>query len=133
MVRPPLLRPRLGRVVAAGLCAASLALAQATPAAAAEKKVSFSFRYKMYSTTWAQHAGKLNIRFTRCWSQREFHALLIRKKLGPDTMMEGHTVRCVPHRRAYFDAPVAGDYYFEFTKLNDGELIQGNATVTFPR
>ncbi|MFG2662483.1 hypothetical protein [Streptomyces sp. NPDC048425] len=125
-------RRRAARATAAVFCALALTLSQAGPAAAAGKKVSFAFKYRMDTQTWKQKRGKVSVRFTKCRAQRSFHALLVRERFGQDTKLEGHTVTCRVGQRAYFDAPDNGTYYFTLTKADDYEYITGNATLSFP-
>ncbi|WP_329437578.1 hypothetical protein OG564_45565 [Streptomyces sp. NBC_01280] len=125
-------RRRAARATAAVFCALALALSQAGLAAAAEKKVSFAFKYRMDTSTWKQKRGKVSILFTKCRAQRSFHALLVRERFGQDTKLEGHTLTCRVGQRAYFDAPDNGTYYFTLTKADDNEYITGNATLSFP-
>ncbi|MEV5084025.1 hypothetical protein ACIQFZ_21660 [Streptomyces sp. NPDC093064] len=125
-------RRGVARATAAVFCAAALALSQASPAAAAEKKVSFAFMYRMDTQSWKQKRGKVSILFTKCRDQRSFHALLVWKRFGPNTKLEGHTLTCRVGQRAYFDAPYDGTYYFTFTKADDNKYVIGNATFSFP-
>ncbi|MFJ3363536.1 hypothetical protein [Streptomyces anthocyanicus] len=125
-------KKRAVRAAAAALCATALTLGQAHPAAAAEKKVSFAFKYRMDTQTWTQKRGKVSVLFTWCDNQRSFHALLVRQKIGKDTGMEGHTLNCIKGKRAYYDAPMDGTYYFTFTKADDGKYVEGNATIGYP-
>ncbi|CAM5616326.1 hypothetical protein [Streptomyces aurantiogriseus] len=125
-------RRRAVRATAAALCTAALTLSQANPAAAAEKKVSFAFMYRMDTQAWKQKMGKVSILFTWCRNQRSFHATLMRDDWGSDTKLEGHALTCIKGKRAYFDAKTDGTYYFTFTKADDGNFVEGNATISYP-
>ncbi|MET7429821.1 MULTISPECIES: hypothetical protein [Streptomyces] len=125
----------MSRLAAVVLCAASLTAAQASPASAAgrvDKKISFSFLREMETSTWNQKRGSTSFTLTRCRSQQTFYAELRRSVFGPDIKLEGHTLKCVKGKRAFFTAPDPGTYYFYLNKLHDGELVEGNATIGYP-
>lgn len=132
---------RIARLGAAGLCAASIILATATPAAAGTIKTSFAFQYRLEGKTmWTQKPGKTVYTITSCsantigmpQSTGEMHVTLVRSQWGPDTHMSGLTLRCREGQQVTFDAPVEGTYYLILTKLDDGKLYKGTATISYP-
>ncbi|MFF4752206.1 hypothetical protein ACWD5R_39245 [Streptomyces sp. NPDC002514] len=123
---------RLGRVGSTVLCVATIAVAQATPAAAATKKVHFTFNYRLEGQKWDQKYGASTFTVTSCdrRNHASFHVNLVRSLWGKDNVMTGSTLKCAKGQRADFGKYPAGTYYLVFTKADDGEWSEGTGLVT---
>ncbi|KIF01196.1 hypothetical protein PL81_36895 [Streptomyces sp. RSD-27] len=130
-----MLRSTMGRVVAAVVCAASLAAVQTGSASAAgrtDKKISFSFQREMETSAWKQKRGSTSFTVTWCRERESFYVELRRSVVGPDIKLEGYTLTCERGKRAFFTAHDDGTYYFYLNKLHDHEWVEGNATIGYP-
>ena len=130
-------RNSFARAAATVLCTAALAAMQSSPASAAgrvDKKVSMYFTHTKETTAWTQKHGSTSIKLTWCRdSGVPFHAMLMRSVGGPDIKIESHDMNCVAGARVFYSAPADGNYYFRFTKFEDGRWVVANATISYSR